>query len=95
MSDCTSREGVAILRAVMAHDTHGAEGAHHAEGPHPELPPVHDEAADSPNWLPVTGLALLAVLALFVLAGAYRGADETAAEPAPAGEAAEVAPAAE
>lgn len=86
---CTSYEGAAILRTVMAHEMH-------AEGPHPELPPVHDEAADSPNWLPVAGLALLAMLGLFV---AYRAAQcdaEAAAAPAAAGlEAVEVAPVAE
>lgn len=85
---CTFHDGMAILRAVMAHDTH-------AEGPHPELPPVHDEAADSPNWLPAVGLALLAMLGLFVGWRAAQRDAEVGAEPAAGFEAAEVAPAAE
>lgn len=67
----------------MAHDTH------HAGGPHPELPPVQDEAADSPIWLPVTGLALLAVLAFFVLLRGAQGAGDAPAEGEVAAEAAE------
>jgi hypothetical protein len=35
--------------------------------PHPPMPAVHDEAADSPTWLPVTGLAILLVMVLFVM----------------------------
>ncbi|WP_236603916.1 hypothetical protein [Sandaracinus amylolyticus] len=70
----------------MAHDTHGAavDHAHHAGGEHPELPPVQDEAADTPMWLPVTGLALLAVLTLFVLHRAAQPAVEPPAEAAAA-----------
>lgn len=85
----------------MAHDTHAATDHHDGEvHPHPPLPPVTDEAPDSPAWLPVSGLVLLAVLVLF---GLYRnatsaetaevvGADEAAAPaaegeaPVPAGE---------
>lgn len=64
---CAARGDVAILRAEMAHDTHAAADAHHAGEDHPELPPVQDEAADTPMWLPATGLALLALLTLLVL----------------------------
>jgi hypothetical protein len=35
--------------------------------PHPPMPAVHDEAADSPNWLPVTGLAIVLVMVLFTM----------------------------
>ena len=67
----------------MAHDTHGAaDHAHHAGGDHPELPPVQDEAADTPMWLPVTGLALLTLLTLFVLYRAAQPAPEAPAEAA-------------
>ena len=35
--------------------------------PHPPMPAVHDEAADSPAWLPVTGLAMVLLMVLFVM----------------------------
>jgi|GEM_PF-2952618 len=38
--------------------------------PQGPLPSVHDEAADTPTWLPVTGLVLLLVMLLWML---YRG----------------------
>jgi hypothetical protein len=39
-----------------------------AEGTaHPPLPVVHDEAGDTPVWLPVSGVALFVVFALFAL----------------------------
>ncbi|AKF08579.1 hypothetical protein [Sandaracinus amylolyticus] len=76
----------------MAHDTHGAavDHAHHAGGEHPELPPVQDEAADTPMWLPVTGLVLLALLTLFVLWRAAQPAPEAPVEAAVADAPAEV-----
>ena len=40
--------------------------------PQGPLPSVHDEAADTPTWLPVTGLVLLVLALLFML---YRGAN--------------------
>lgn len=62
-----------------------SEGAHtddaHAHE-HPPLPPVEDEAPDTPMWLPLTGLALLVV---FVLFGAFRAAMHREEPPADAG----------
>ncbi|MBX3271904.1 MAG: hypothetical protein KF729_16670 [Sandaracinaceae bacterium] len=54
----------------MAH-----EHAHHVPG---EPPPIHDEAADSPLWLPAVGLVILLLGAILMI---WRGAtdDETAA----------------
>jgi len=77
----------------MAHDTHASTDHHDGEAhPHPALPPVTDEAPDSPAWLPVTGLALLTLLVLFAL---YRGASGgDAADAVGADEAAEAAGAA-
>ncbi|MBX3247201.1 MAG: hypothetical protein KF901_08475 [Myxococcales bacterium] len=36
---------------------------HHAPG----LPEIHDEAADTPMWLPLLGLGLLIVASLFFI----------------------------
>lgn len=82
----------------MAHaspDTHASSDVHE----HPSLPPVHDEAADTPTWVPVLGLALLLI---FAVLGLLRAASREAAEgeaiapEAPAAEApAAEAPAAE
>jgi hypothetical protein len=63
--------------------------------PQGPLPSVHDEAADTPTWLPVTGLVLLLVMVMWML---YRGASpveetadvpviDTAGEIEPAGDA--------
>lgn len=57
---------------------------HHQPG---ELPPIRDEAADTPLWLPVMGLCFL-VLGAFALIWQSAGSDE-----AEAAETAEVAPA--
>jgi hypothetical protein len=60
--------------------------AHAPEGP---LPAVHDEATDTPTWLPVTGLVLFLMMLFWML---YRGANpepEVVPEGAPA-DAAEV-----
>jgi hypothetical protein len=43
--------------------------AHAPEGP---LPAVHDEATDTPTWLPVTGLVLFLMMLFWML---YRGAN--------------------
>lgn len=80
---------MAILRADMAHDTHAA--AHDpSDGPHehPVLPPVQDEAQDTPTWVPLVGLGLLAVFAVFgVLRAAWAReaapVDEVSVEVAP------------
>lgn len=62
----------------MAHDTHAAPAGDEHAHPHPALPPVHDEAPDTPMWLPVTGLALLGLLVLFSL---FRAASASEAAP--------------
>lgn len=57
------------------------------QGP-PGLPEVHDEAADTPMWVPAVGLALLVALALTFV---FRGDDvETHAEPGSQVEAGEI-----
>jgi len=43
-----------------------ADEHHHAPG----LPEIHDEAADTPMWLPTLGLAIFAIVALFLIARA-------------------------
>ncbi|MCA9609174.1 MAG: hypothetical protein KC619_26415 [Myxococcales bacterium] len=48
----------------MAHDEHHTPG---------EPPPVRDEAADSPLWLPAVGLTLLLLGAIFLV---WRSADD-------------------
>lgn len=40
-----------------------ADEHHHAPG----LPEIHDEAADTPMWLPMLGLAIFAIVALFLI----------------------------
>lgn len=64
--------------------------SHAPEGP---LPAVHDEAQDTPNWIPVTGLVLFLFLLLSLL---YRaGTPEVVEAPeAPAADEAAEAPAA-
>ena len=76
-----------MMRAAMASDE--AHGEHH--GPHPVLPPVHDEAADTPLWVPITGIALFVLLGFFVaLRGAMGEGDGAEADgSAPAAEAPE------
>lgn len=73
-----------------AHDDHSGE-AH----PHPPLPTITDEAADTPMWVPVAGVAIFLVLALFVAVRSAMGGGvvsderidiEVAAEAAPGGE---------
>lgn len=43
-----------------------ASAAHDASAAGP-LPAVHDEAADTPAWLPVTGLVALLLMVLWML----------------------------
>lgn len=70
-----------------AHDDHPAE-VH----PHPPIPTITDEASDTPMWVPIAGLALFLVLALFVALRSAMGPGEVAAE-APTDEPAAEAPA--
>ncbi len=69
----------------MAHDEHHTPG---------EPPPVRDEAADSPLWLPAVGLTLLLLGAILLV---WRTVDdggpafELTEEPAEGAEAAEAA----
>ena len=73
---------------------------HHHEPYRGEFPEVHDEAGDSPRWLPALGFAILFVFSLFI---AYRSATsseepgvvETAVETTEAAEAAAAPAAAE
>lgn len=77
-----------MVRAAMAHASE-----HHRPG---EPPPIRDEAADTPFWLPVLGLCLLVLGALFVIwqsATAHDEAATAAPAAAPAGEEREAAPA--
>jgi len=75
----------------MAHDTHAATDQHDGEAhPHPALPPVTDEAPDSPMWLPAAGLALLTILVLFAMFRAASNADEVVEGEVVEGEAAAV-----
>jgi hypothetical protein len=69
--------------ADSSHDSHAASGP---------LPTVHDEAADTPTWLPVVGLVLFGLMLLWMLSRAD-GADGV--EPATEAPAVEAAPAAE
>lgn len=39
---------------------------HHAPSAAPTLPEVHDEAADSPLWLPAVGFAILGLVFVFL-----------------------------
>ncbi len=63
----------------------------HAPG---ELPPVHDEAVETPLWFPALGVGLLALFAFF-LAFRQATADEPVAEPPAAEATAAEAPAAD
>jgi hypothetical protein len=67
---------------MSGHDAHGAaEGAdevHHAHAP--GLPEVHDEAGDTPMWVPILGAVLLVLGGFWVVYKvATFGADEAAA----------------
>ncbi len=79
------------LMGNVAHDTHASADT---DGPleHPVLPPVHDEASDTPTWVPVLGLVLFALMAgVWLLRSAIResvGEDVRMEIVRPAGEAA-------
>lgn len=75
----------------MAQPTSGdaSSVAHDSPSAHPPLPPVHDEAPDTPMWLPVLGLALLGIFAVYGLLRSASSSDAEVPEGAPA---AEVAP---
>lgn len=62
--------------ASSDHASSGTEHAHH-DGP-PGLPEVIDEAGDTPKWVPITGLGLLALIAILFVIRAQLPADETA-----------------
>lgn len=55
--------------------------------PHPLLPTITDDASDTPMWLPVAGLVIFIVLALYV------GVSAAASQAASAEEVAVTAPA--
>lgn len=76
----------------MAHDTHAAQAHDTSDGPHahPVLPPVVDEALDTPTWVPLVGLL---VLGLFALLGVLRSASSDDAPPSDEAVPGEVAPA--
>ena len=60
------------MSSPQAVDPHAAPSASHPH-PAPSVPKtVKDEAGDTPTWIPLVGLALLAVLAFFVV---YRAAN--------------------
>jgi hypothetical protein len=40
---------------------------HHGDPDVPGLPTIQDEAADTPTWVPATGLALLALMVLMLV----------------------------
>jgi hypothetical protein len=58
----------------MAHDETHATDEPAQPREHPSLPPVHDEAADTPMWIPVVGLVILGTFALVALARMARDA---------------------
>lgn len=49
----------------------------------PRLPEIVDEAGDTPNWVPMVGLALMVLLALYVGLRGSIAPTEVADEPAP------------
>ena len=85
-------------RGLMAgsHDYHAAD-EHVQAQPHPAIPTITDEAADTPMWVPIAGLSLFLLLALFVALRSAMAPEEPAPEATTdeAVEAAAEAPAAE
>ena len=51
----------------------------------PGLPEIQDEAADTPTWIPLTGLAVLLMMTLYVALHAASASSEDTA-PAPEAE---------
>lgn len=81
-----------MLRAAMSSTP--TEHEHH--GPHPALPTVHDEAGDTPMWLPILGIALFVLMAFaYSFRGAMMSTDEGVGDAAAAEAVAEEAPPAE
>jgi len=73
-----------------SHDSHAAD--EHVEAqPHPAIPTITDEAADTPMWVPIAGLSLFLVLALFVALRSAMAPPEPATDPAAEGAAGEEA----
>lgn len=52
----------------------------HDEPDVPGLPQIQDEAADTPMWLPATGLGLLAVMVLMLVYHVAKGPETEATE---------------
>ncbi len=83
------------VRALMSasHSSTEDQGAHESH-PHPPMPAVTDEAADTPMWVPISGLVLFVLIALFVmLRAAMAPAPDAAAATTDEAYGAEVAPA--
>ncbi len=66
-----------------------SDAGHHHDGP-PTLPEVTDEAGNTPTWVPLTGIGLLALIAVVIVFRAQLAADAPAVD-APAAEAVEAA----
>lgn len=64
-----------------SHDSH-AHADHGEVHPHPPIPLVSDEAADTPMWVPAAGLGIFLALVFFALVRASLPSEE----PAPQGE---------
>jgi hypothetical protein len=62
---------------------------HHDEPDVPGLPQIQDEAADTPMWLPATGLGLLVIMVLMLVYHVAQGPETAAAEGDVAAEGAE------
>jgi hypothetical protein len=43
------------------------EHENHETHPHPPMPAVTDEAADTPMWVPISGVVMFALLVLYVM----------------------------
>jgi len=53
---------------MSGHDAHDAAPAEaHAAHPAPGLPEVHDEAGDTPLWVPIVGATLLVLGGMWVI----------------------------
>ena len=63
-----ARPAPRYVRALMSasHSSTDDQETHETH-PHPPMPAVTDEAADTPTWVPLSGLALFVVLVLFVM----------------------------
>ena len=62
---------------------------HHDEPDVPGLPQIQDEAADTPMWVPATGLGLLVIMVLMLVYHVAQGPETAAAEGDVAAEGAE------